>query len=108
MGTAERRLEIMKYLCKARFATMSDLAKKFDVSVRTIKRDIDFLMLQKDCSNKKFGLQAIREALLWDLKNGTISKKNYLLLYDHLRFMRYRIVLWKREQSKVKNTEARP
>ena len=43
MGTAERRLEIMKYLCKARFATMSDLAKKFDVSVRKIKRDIDEL-----------------------------------------------------------------
>lgn len=40
MGTAERRLEILKYLCKARKATMPQLAEIFDVSVRTIQRDI--------------------------------------------------------------------
>ena len=40
MGTAERRLEILKYLCKFRKATMSQLADMFGVSVRTIQRDI--------------------------------------------------------------------
>lgn len=40
MGTAERRLEIMKYLCKCRFATMRELAEEYKVSVRTIQRDI--------------------------------------------------------------------
>ena len=40
MGTAERRLEILKYLCKARKATMPQLAKMFGVSIRTIQRDI--------------------------------------------------------------------
>ena len=40
MGTAERRLEILKYLCKYRHATMAHLAKMFNVSVRTIQRDI--------------------------------------------------------------------
>lgn len=40
MGTAERRLEIYKYLCLARKATMPQLAKKFGVSIRTIQRDI--------------------------------------------------------------------
>ena len=40
MGTAERRLEIMKYLCKYRKATMSQLSEIFGVSVRTIQRDI--------------------------------------------------------------------
>ena len=40
MGTAERRLELLKYLCKARKATMPQLAEKFGVSVRTIQRDI--------------------------------------------------------------------
>ncbi len=40
MGTAERRLEIYKYLCLVRKATMPQLAKKFGVSVRTIQRDI--------------------------------------------------------------------
>ena len=40
MGTAERRLEIYKYLCLTRKATMPQLAKMFGVSVRTIQRDI--------------------------------------------------------------------
>ena len=40
MGTAERRLEILKYLCKYRHATMPQLAEKFGVSIRTIQRDI--------------------------------------------------------------------
>lgn len=40
MGTAERRLEILKYLCKYRRATMPQLAEKFGVSVRTVQRDI--------------------------------------------------------------------
>ena len=43
MGTAERRLEILKYLCKHRKATMPQLAEKFGVSVRTIQRDISEL-----------------------------------------------------------------
>lgn len=40
MGTAERRLEILKYLCQKRHATMPELAEKFGVSIRTIHRDI--------------------------------------------------------------------
>lgn len=40
MGTAERRLEILKYLCIARKATMPELAETFGVSIRTIQRDI--------------------------------------------------------------------
>ncbi len=43
MGTAERRLEIMKLLCKRRYETMSNLADEFNVSIRTIQRDIDEL-----------------------------------------------------------------
>lgn len=40
MGTAERRLEILKYLCRVRRTTMPLLAEKFGVSIRTIQRDI--------------------------------------------------------------------
>lgn len=40
MGTAERRLEILKYLCRVRKAKMTQLAEIFGVSVRTIQRDI--------------------------------------------------------------------
>lgn len=43
MGTAERRLEIMKLLCKRRYETMSNLSDEFGVSIRTIHRDIDEL-----------------------------------------------------------------
>ncbi len=41
MGTAERKFEILKYLCQWRYAKMTDLAEMFGVSVRTIHRDID-------------------------------------------------------------------
>ena len=40
MGTAERRLEILKFLCRVRSAKMPQLAELFGVSVRTIQRDI--------------------------------------------------------------------
>ena len=43
MGTAERRLVIMKLLCKRRYETMVNLSEEFGVSVRTIQRDIDEL-----------------------------------------------------------------
>ena len=43
--TAERRIEIIKYLCKCRFSTVSQLAFEFNVSKRTIRRDLLLLSL---------------------------------------------------------------
>ena len=43
MGTAERRSAILKTLCRRRYETISNLATEFDVSERTIRRDIDVL-----------------------------------------------------------------
>ncbi len=40
MGTAERRLAIMKQLCRVRHVTMASLAEQYNVSIRTIQRDI--------------------------------------------------------------------
>lgn len=40
MGTAERRNEMFKYLCRVRHAKISDLAQMFGVSEKTISRDI--------------------------------------------------------------------
>ena len=40
MGTAERRLELLKYLCRKRHSTMTQLSEMFGVSIRTIQRDI--------------------------------------------------------------------
>ena len=43
MGTAERRYEIMKILCRRRNDTICNLASEFGVSMRTIQRDIEVL-----------------------------------------------------------------
>lgn len=43
MGTAERRNEILKTLCRRRFETIQNLASEFGVSTRTIQRDIEIL-----------------------------------------------------------------
>lgn len=43
MGTAERRAEIMRILCRRRHDTISNLAEEFGVSTRTIQRDIEVL-----------------------------------------------------------------
>ena len=45
MGTAERRAEIMRILCRRRHETISNLAEEFGVSKRTIQRDIDILSI---------------------------------------------------------------
>ena len=40
MGTAERRLAMLRFLCQRRHATMGELAERFGVSLKTIQRDI--------------------------------------------------------------------
>lgn len=45
MGTAERRTEIMRILCRRRHETISKLAEEFGVSTRTIQRDIEVLSI---------------------------------------------------------------
>ena len=40
MGTAERRHELMKILCRRRHETVRNLASEFGVSMRTVQRDI--------------------------------------------------------------------
>lgn len=43
MGTAERRNAILKVLCRRRYETVGNLAAEFEVSERTIRRDIEIL-----------------------------------------------------------------
>lgn len=43
MGTAERRAEIMRILCRRRYEKISKLAEEFGVSTRTILRDVEVL-----------------------------------------------------------------
>ena len=43
--TAERRIAIIKYLCKCRETTVAHLSVKYGVSERTIRRDLLLLSL---------------------------------------------------------------
>lgn len=45
MGAIERRYEIMRILCRRRYETITNLAREFGVSQRTILRDIAELSL---------------------------------------------------------------
>lgn len=47
MGTAERRNEIIRILCRRRHETISNLADEFGVSTRTILRDIEVLSIKE-------------------------------------------------------------
>ena len=52
MGTAERRNDIMKILCRRRYETIRNLASEFGVSHRTISRDIEVLSLTEPIYTK--------------------------------------------------------
>lgn len=43
MGATERRNAILKTLCRRRYETIGNLAMEFEVSERTIRRDIEIL-----------------------------------------------------------------
>ena len=43
MGTTERRNAILKALCRRRYETIGNLATEFEVSERTIRRDVEIL-----------------------------------------------------------------
>ena len=45
MGAAERRDRIIRYLSRNRFASVQNLADEFEVSTRTIQRDIEAISL---------------------------------------------------------------
>lgn len=57
MGSAERRYEIMKALCRRRYETMCNLASEFGVSIRTIQRDVEALSINQPIYTKfgKYG-----------------------------------------------------
>ena len=52
MGSAERRREIIKCLCRRRHETIANLAFEFGVSERTVRRDIEVLSLTEPIYTK--------------------------------------------------------
>lgn len=53
MGTAERRTEMLRVLCRRRCDTVSNLANEFSVSERTVLRDIEVLSLTEPIYTKQ-------------------------------------------------------
>ena len=51
--TAERRIEIIKYLCRCRKTTVAHLAVEFGVGESTIRRDLTFLTLKHPIETKR-------------------------------------------------------
>ena len=81
MGTTERIFAIMKYLCQVRHSTMPELAEKFGVSVRTIKRDIDelgFLIPLETKTGRYDGGVYVIDGYCWD--KAYMSKEDIALL----------------------------
>ena len=76
MGATERIFEMMKYLCRVRHATMPELADKFGVSVRTIKRDIaelGYLIPLEIKSGRYEGGVYVMEDYRWDKAYMTVE-----------------------------------
>lgn len=55
METAERRIEILKLLCRRGYETAGNLAFEFGVSERTIRRDIEVLSRNNPIYTKSGG-----------------------------------------------------
>ena len=84
LGTAERRLTLMKLLCRRRHETMSKLASEFGVSIRTIQRDIDYLsgvmMIPIYCQSGKYeGGVYIDDGYRWDKMYMTLEQISLLM-----------------------------
>ncbi len=84
MGTSERRIETIKYLCRKKHATMAEISKEFGVSVRTVKRDIDYLsgvmMIPIYCQAGKYeGGVYIDDDYRWDKMYMTLEQISLLM-----------------------------
>lgn len=69
MGTIERIMKVMIYICRVRYTTMSELADKFGVSIRTIKRDIDelgYIIPLETKSGRYYGGVYVMNNYKWD------------------------------------------
>lgn len=82
MGTAERRAEIMRVLCRRRHETISNLAEEFGVSRRTILRDIEVLSLTEpiytQCGKHNGGVYVIND---YSMRRMYMTEKELSVLH---------------------------
>lgn len=87
MGTAERRSEIMRILCRRRYEKISNLAKEFGVSTRTILRDVEILSVTEpiytQCGRYSGGVYVTND---YSMNRMYMTEKELLLLHKLLDF----------------------
>ena len=104
MEATERRMEILKLLCKCRYEKISDLATEFGVCERTIRRDIQVLSLlypvytksgkyeggvymESDLSNDGLYLQDSQKIILEKLVQSEKNNENCLLAPEEAKYL---------------------
>ncbi len=87
MGTAERRIEIMRVLCRRRYDKISNLAIEFGVSERTILRDIEILSVTEPIYTRcgRYGGVYVMED--YSMNRMYMTEKELLVLHKLLRFV---------------------
>ena len=93
MGTAERRAEMMRILCRRRHETISNLAEEFGVSTRTILRDIEALSITEpiytQCGRYGGGVYVIDD---YAISRMYMSDRELALLHKLASFAERKIV----------------
>lgn len=87
MGTSERRMELIKILCRRRHETVKNLSFEFGVSERTILRDVEVLSLTEPIYTQcgRYGGVFVDEGYTMDrmyMKEGEIMVLRKLLEFS--------------------------
>lgn len=81
MRTAnERRLEMIKTISAVRFITIGSLARRFDVSERTVRRDIEILSLDYPIEAVRGNGGGVRAVDGWRFSKQYLSERQEDLL----------------------------
>lgn len=81
METTERQYQMMKLLCRNRHMTITELAREFDVSDRTIRRDVESLSAHEPLYTEQGrynGGVFVADGYYFDKDYFTDSEKNIL------------------------------
>ncbi len=79
-STAERRQQIIEYLCQVRFTTRSQLMREFDISKNTVDRDLQILMCSYPIETTKGNGGGVRVANSYYLGNHYMTSEQKDLL----------------------------
>lgn len=93
LGTGERRTEINRILCCRKYETISNLAKEFGVSERTIQRDVETLSITEpiytQCGRFSGGVYVMENR---SMDKSYLTDSEYAVLHKVLMFAKNKSV----------------